>query len=103
MTQPSQSAPQNPSETSAQDMAEVSENNSLEGSTDSTATESQAPQAPSEALPMESTAQASEPSPSYVKLAMRNMVKKGSKSLFHFALTTVGLVTLFIGLAYLTR
>ena len=40
---------------------------------------------------------------SYVKLAMRNMVKKGGKSLKHFLLTTLGLVTLLIGLAYLTK
>lgn len=45
----------------------------------------------------------SEPPPSYVKLAMRNMVRKGGKSLFHFGLTTVGLVGLLVGLAYLTR
>ncbi len=44
-----------------------------------------------------------EPPPSYVKLAMRNMVKKGSKSLYHFFLSSVALLTLFIGLAYLTR
>jgi uncharacterized membrane protein len=44
-----------------------------------------------------------EPPPSYVKLAMRNMVRKGGKSMFHFSLTTVGLIGLFIGLAYLTR
>jgi hypothetical protein len=41
--------------------------------------------------------------PSYVKLAMRNMVRKGGKSLFHFSLTTVGLLGLLVGLAYLTR
>lgn len=46
---------------------------------------------------------APEPPPSYVKLAMRNMVKKGSKSLFHFTLTSVGLLALLVGLAYLTR
>lgn len=40
---------------------------------------------------------------SYVKLAMRNMVKKGGKSLKHFLLTTLGLVTVLIGLAYLTK
>ena len=45
----------------------------------------------------------SEPPPSYVKLAMRNMVRKGGKSLFHFGLTTVGLIGLLIGLSYLTR
>ncbi|MGD1902657.1 MAG: DUF3285 domain-containing protein [Geitlerinemataceae cyanobacterium] len=44
-----------------------------------------------------------EPKPSYVKLAMRNMVRKGGQSLFHFGLTTVGLLGLFVGLAYLTR
>jgi len=44
-----------------------------------------------------------EPKPSYVKLAMRNMVRKGSKSLFHFGLTTAGLLGVLVGLAYLTR
>lgn len=41
--------------------------------------------------------------PSYVKLAMRNMVRKRGKSLQHFFLTTVGLLSVLIGLAYLTR
>lgn len=45
----------------------------------------------------------SEPPPSYVKLAMRNMVRKGGKSLFHFALTSIGLLAALVGLAYLTR
>jgi hypothetical protein len=44
-----------------------------------------------------------EQSPSYVKLAMRNMVQKRLTSLKHFALTTVGLLAVLIGLAYLTR
>ncbi|MGA1264633.1 MAG: DUF3285 domain-containing protein [Prochlorothrix sp.] len=52
---------------------------------------------PSEAVP------ATEPPPSYVKLAMRNMVKKGRKSLTHFFLTTLGLLGVMVGLAYLTR
>ena len=39
----------------------------------------------------------------YVKYAMRNMVKKGGKSLKHFALSAIGLLALFVGLAYLTR
>lgn len=43
------------------------------------------------------------PPPSYVKLAMRNMVKKRGISLKHFFLTTTGLLALLIGLAYLTR
>ncbi len=40
---------------------------------------------------------------SYVKLAMRNMVRKRGTSLQHFALTTVGLLGLLVGLSYLTR
>jgi Protein of unknown function (DUF3285) len=44
-----------------------------------------------------------ETKPSYVKLAMRNMVQKRLTSLKHFALTTVGLLAVLIGLAYLTR
>ncbi len=46
---------------------------------------------------------ATEPKPSYVKLAMRNMVRKRGVSLKHFALTTVGLLGVLIGLSYLTR
>lgn len=44
-----------------------------------------------------------EPQASYVKLAMRNMVKKGGQSLRHFALTAIGLLGILIGLAYLTH
>ena len=33
-----------------------------------------------------------QPQDSYVKLAMRNMVRKGRQSLWHFFLTTVGLL-----------
>ena len=39
----------------------------------------------------------------YVKYAMKNMVKKGGKSLKHFALSAIGLLSLFVGLAYLTK
>lgn len=53
--------------------------------------------------PGESVVQPAEPKPSYVKLAMRNMVRKRGKSLFHFALTTVGLIVVLVGLSYLTR
>lgn len=52
----------------------------------------------------ETTATATtEPKPSYVKLAMRNMVKKGATSLKHFALTTIALIGILVGLAYITR
>jgi hypothetical protein len=44
-----------------------------------------------------------EPQASYVKLAMRNMVRKGRTSLKHFFLTTVVFLSLLVGLAYLTR
>ncbi|MBD1910680.1 MULTISPECIES: DUF3285 domain-containing protein [unclassified Leptolyngbya] len=64
----------------------------------------------SQAIPVPTTSEAEatphtapEPPPSYVKLAMRNMVRKGGKSLFHFALTASGLLLLLVGLAYLTR
>ncbi|WP_228035097.1 DUF3285 domain-containing protein [Oculatella sp. LEGE 06141] len=60
-----------------------------------------APESPGAEMP--STQSTSQPQPSYVKLAMRNMVRKGGKSLFHFTLTTVGLLGLLVGLAYLTR
>ena len=39
----------------------------------------------------------------YVKLAMRNMVRKGGQSLWHFFLTTVGLLGVLVGLAFLTK
>ena len=45
----------------------------------------------------------SKPTDSYVKLAMRNMVRKGGKSLRHFFLTMLGLFTILVGLSYLTK
>ena len=52
---------------------------------------------------LEEAIQVTPPKDSYVKLAMRNMVRKGRQSLWHFFLTTVGLVGLLVGLAYLTK
>ena len=52
---------------------------------------------------LESNSGNTKPKDSYVKLAMRNMVRKGRQSLWHFFLTTVGLVGVFVGLAYLTK
>lgn len=43
------------------------------------------------------------PGDSYVRLAMRNMVRRGGTSLFHFGLTTLGLLGFLVGLAYLFR
>ena len=56
-----------------------------------------------EKLEAEAANQPAEPKDSYVKLAMRNMVRKGRQSLWHFFLTTAGLVGLLVGLAYLTK
>lgn len=50
-----------------------------------------------------SVPETNEPQPSYVKLAMRNMVRKRGKSIQHFTLTLIGLLSMLIGLSYLTR
>jgi hypothetical protein len=39
----------------------------------------------------------------FVKLAMRNMVRKGRQSLFHFGLTAVGLMAFLLLIAWLGR
>jgi hypothetical protein len=41
--------------------------------------------------------------PSFVKLAMRNMVRKGKLSLTHFGLTALGLLGFLVFLAWLGR
>jgi hypothetical protein len=43
------------------------------------------------------------PQDSYVKLAMRNMVRKKGVSLKHLFLTVSGLLAFLIGISYLTR
>ena len=52
---------------------------------------------------LEPSLEANSPKDSYVKLAMRNMVRTGGQSLRHFFLTTIGLLAVLIGLAYLTK
>ena len=52
---------------------------------------------------LETNSENTKPKDSYVKLAMRNMVRKGRQSLWHFFLTTVGLLGVLVGLAYLTK
>ncbi len=42
-------------------------------------------------------------SPSFVKLAMKNMVRKGSQSLLHFALTAVGFIGFITVIAWFAR
>ncbi|MGP0128470.1 MAG: DUF3285 domain-containing protein [cyanobacterium endosymbiont of Rhopalodia musculus] len=41
--------------------------------------------------------------PSYVKLAMRNMVRKRGTSIKHFVVTTIGLLGFLVSISYLTR
>ncbi len=50
-----------------------------------------------------STESVTTPPPSFVKQAMRNMVRKGSKSLFHFGLTAVGFLGFIVLVAWLGR
>ncbi len=44
-----------------------------------------------------------EPAAGFVKLAMRNMVRKGRQSLFHFGLTALGLTGFLLLIAWLGR
>ena len=53
-----------------------------------------------------STAQSDDkgaPPPSFVKLAMRNMVRKGGQSLFHFGLTAAGFIGFILVVSWLGR
>ncbi len=43
------------------------------------------------------------PPASFIKLAMRNMVRKGGQSLSHFGFTAVGVVLFIIVVAWLGR
>jgi hypothetical protein len=43
------------------------------------------------------------PNPSFTKLAMRNMVRKGRQSLLHFGLTAVGFLGFITLVAWLGR
>ena len=43
------------------------------------------------------------PPPSFVKLAMKNMVRKGSQSLYHFALTAFGFIGFILLVAFLGK
>ena len=47
--------------------------------------------------------QAGGENPSFTKLAMRNMVRKGKLSLTHFGLTALGFVGFIVLVAYLGR
>ena len=51
--------------------------------------------------PVEAGSQAE--SSSFIKLAMRNMVRKGRQSLLHFGLTALGLTAFLVLIAWLGR
>jgi hypothetical protein len=44
-----------------------------------------------------------EPPAGFVKLAMRNMVRKGRQSLVHFGLTAIGLIAFLVAIAWIGR
>ena len=48
-------------------------------------------------------AAAAPPRSSVIKLAMRNMVRKGRQSLLHFGLTALGLTSFLVLIAWLGR
>jgi hypothetical protein len=50
-----------------------------------------------------STPPPASPPPSFIKLAMRNMVRKGRQSLLHFGLTALGLTGFLVLIAVLGR
>ncbi len=58
---------------------------------------------PRAAATQTTTPQTTEPPPSFVKLAMRNMVRKGRQSLLHFGLTAVGFIGFILLVAWFGR
>ncbi len=59
------------------------------------------PSDPSQAPQTFASPYLAQPQDSYTKLAMKNMVRRGGTSLFHFALTLVGLLGVLVGLSVL--
>ena len=63
-----------------------------------------APAAPSDsATPSPTATPAATPAPSFIRQAMRNMVRKGRQSLVHFGLTALGLTGFLVLIAWLGR
>lgn len=58
---------------------------------------------PREQPPASGNADTAGENPSFVKLAMRNMVRKGRQSLFHFGLTAAGFLGFITLIAWLGR
>ena len=55
------------------------------------------------ASPRPDQATAAAENPAFIRLAMRNMVRKGRQSLVHFGLTALGLVGFLVLIAWLGR
>tara|TARA_Y100001968_G_scaffold302739_1_gene316306 strand:- start:852 stop:1040 length:189 start_codon:yes stop_codon:yes gene_type:complete len=51
----------------------------------------------------DNSAKKSTPPPSFVKLAMKNMVRKGNQSLYHFGLTALGFLGFILLVAVLGK
>jgi hypothetical protein len=66
-------------------------------------TASRAPSAAVAAGPGSASLSETQPAAGFVKLAMRNMVRKGRQSLFHFGLTALGLTGFLLLIAWLGR
>ena len=54
-------------------------------------------------FPMKTEDSVRTPPPSFIKLAMKNMVRKGNQSLFHFGLTAMGFIAFILFIAVLGR
>ncbi len=54
-------------------------------------------------MPSQTNSKKRIPPPSFVKLAMRNMVRKGNQSLLHLGLTAIGFIGFILFLAILGR
>ncbi|WP_269622256.1 DUF3285 domain-containing protein [Prochlorococcus marinus] len=51
----------------------------------------------------ETTSNKRTPPPSFIKLAMKNMVRKGGQSLIHFGFTAIGFIAFIVFIAVLGR
>ena len=54
-------------------------------------------------IPPNMQSQKRTPPPSFVKLAMKNMVRKGNQSVLHFGLTAIGFIGFILLLAILGK
>ena len=52
---------------------------------------------------LDEVAKKATPPPSFVKLAMKNMVRKGSQSIYHFSLTALGFLCFIFLVAVLGK